>query len=60
MKGIYALVDVAEPRGYDHGAHLRALAYGTEDDIALTHPSNWLTEEEVESAPPVETEEVKS
>lgn len=37
-------VALAESRGYDPSAHAAALV---EDDIALTHPTNWLTEDEV-------------
>ena len=47
-----AAVAVAIERGYDPVAHAAALAADTDgcggsDDIALTHPTNWLTEDEV-------------
>lgn len=40
---------LAQARGYDEMAHIAALGAGDEDAISLTHPYNWLTEEEVES-----------
>ena len=39
----------AKARGWDYEAHFRALLAEDEDAIALTHPTNWLTEEEVEA-----------
>jgi uncharacterized protein YktB (UPF0637 family) len=39
----------AQRRGYDPAAHFAALLAEDEDAIALTHPTNWLTEEEVEA-----------
>jgi len=41
---------LAEPRGWDRDAHAAALASGDIDAIALTHPVNWLTEDEMENA----------
>lgn len=38
----------ARIRGYNITAHREALVSGNEDQITLTHPSNWLTEQEVE------------
>jgi azurin len=46
-------VAIAASRGYDAEAHARAIAddaacgCGGSDDISLTHPTNWLTEDEV-------------
>lgn len=46
-------VALAESRGYDPVAHAAAIAddaecgCGGSDDISLTHPTNWLTEDEV-------------
>jgi hypothetical protein len=37
-------------RGYDHPAHIRALYANDVDAISLTHPYNWLTEQEAEVA----------
>ena len=50
--GLYApaVIAVAQSRGYDHDAHLRALAGDSEDVMSLTHPANWLTEDEVEES----------
>jgi len=48
-------IALAQSRGYDPDEHAAALAEDAEcgcggsDDIVLTHPTNWLTEEEVES-----------
>lgn len=42
-------IESATERGYDHEAHQNALLSNNEDTIALTHPANWLTEEEVEA-----------
>ena len=39
---------LAESRGWSHFEHQAALDSGDEDQIALTHPTNWLTESEVE------------
>lgn len=39
----------AERRGWDREAHFAALLSGDEDAISLTHPTNWLTEAEVEA-----------
>ncbi len=36
-------------RGFDADQHRAALASGDEDLIGLTHPINWLTEEEAEA-----------
>ncbi len=40
----------ARSRGYDDDAHRAALEANDEDAISLTHPFNWLTEEEVETS----------
>ena len=51
---LYALdvLAVAASRGYDDDAHRAALAAAMSeadwDAIGLTHPANWLTEDEVE------------
>ena len=42
------VLEIATKRGYDHKAHQKALAEKNEDQIALTHPANWLTEFEFE------------
>lgn len=42
-------LNVAESRGWPREAHRVALATGNEDLIAMTHPTNWLTEAEVEA-----------
>lgn len=42
-------LELAESRGWDRDAHLFALSLEDEDLIALTHPTNWLTEDEVEN-----------
>lgn len=42
--------DLAASRGYvakDHEAALAADPTASSDDVALTHPTNWLTEDEV-------------
>lgn len=39
---------LAKTRGYDDAAHRAALAAADEDLVTLTHPSNFLTEDEVE------------
>lgn len=44
---VHALT-LAQTRGYDHDAHLAALESGDIDEVGLTHPYNWLTEQEVE------------
>jgi hypothetical protein len=44
-------LDLAARRGWNSGAHFAALLAEDEDAISLTHPTNWLTEEEVESQP---------
>lgn len=62
------LIDLASSRGYDHDAHLKAIkddascGCGGSDDITLTHPINWLTEEEAETMfrVPVTEEEVEA
>ena len=41
-------LDLAEQRGWSREAHQRALDSGGLDEIALTHPTNWLTEDEVD------------
>lgn len=41
-------LDLAASRGWDRAAHEAALAAGDEDAIGLTHPTNWLDEDEVE------------
>lgn len=41
-------LDLAESRGWDRQAHQEAIESGDEDRIGLTHPTNWLTEDEVE------------
>lgn len=46
-------VAIALARGYDPEAHAAAIAEDAEcgcggsDDISLTHPTNWLTEDEM-------------
>jgi hypothetical protein len=48
---------IAAGRGYDDEAHRAALVADTRDNggrgdsdaVALTHPANWLTEDEVEA-----------
>lgn len=42
-------LDLAESRGWPREAHRIALTTGNEDLIGLTHPTNWLTEDEVEN-----------
>ena len=42
-------ISLAASRGYNAEAHREALFAKDTDAIALTHPANWLTEEEVES-----------
>lgn len=39
---------LAASRGWDRDAHRLALESGDIDAISLTHPTNWLTEDEVE------------
>ena len=43
------LMIILAARGYDHEAHYEAVLEGDEDEIALTHPSNFLREEEIEN-----------
>lgn len=43
---------LAERRGWPREAHRVALETGNEDLIALTHPTNYLTEDEVENPAP--------
>ncbi len=42
-------VDVLEERGWSHVAFIDALNLADENQIALTHPTNWMTEDEVEN-----------
>lgn len=50
---------IAASRGYDDAAHRAAILEDVEtnnarldsDAVALTHPANWLTEDEVENLP---------
>ena len=42
---------LAASRGFDRAAHVAALESDDEDAIGLTHPFNWLTEDEVEAYP---------
>ena len=35
-------------RGFNKEKHKRALKEKNQNEITLTHPSNWMTEEEVE------------
>ena len=42
-------VDVLEERGWSHVDFIDALNRMDEDAIALTHPTNWMTEDEVEN-----------
>lgn len=42
-------IELALTRGYDHPAHIRALRSEDVDNISLTHPYNWLNEDEVET-----------
>jgi hypothetical protein len=44
-----AKVAIAVERGWDRDAHQAALEANDEDQIGLTHPYNWLTEDEVEA-----------
>lgn len=44
------LLAIAASRGFDADAHVEALLGTNEDQVALTHPANWLTEDEVEAA----------
>ncbi len=41
-------LDEATARGWDRAAHVAALQTGDVDAIALTHPANWLSEDEIE------------
>ena len=51
MAGMYSpkAMALAVARGYDDEAHQAALRARDQDAIALTHPSNWLQEAEVEA-----------
>jgi hypothetical protein len=49
------ILELAASRGFDHDAHLAALGNGSEDEIALTHPANWLTEFEVKVCTTLDT-----
>ncbi len=42
-------VDTLTERGWDYMAFIDALDRADEDEIALTHPMNWMTEDEVEN-----------
>ena len=42
-------VAVLEERGWDYMAFIDALNVVDEDQITLTHPTNWMTEDEVEN-----------
>lgn len=42
-------VDVLQERGWSHVDFIDALNIADEDQIALTHPTNWMTEDEVEN-----------
>jgi hypothetical protein len=42
-------VDVLTERGWSHTAFIDALNAMNENAIALTHPTNWMTEDEVEN-----------
>ena len=43
------MTETLNDRGFDMGAFLEAIVDDDEDAITLTHPFNWLTEEEVEN-----------
>lgn len=53
------ILAIAASRGYNDEAHRAAIVADTEtndarldsDPVILTHPANWLTEEEVEGLP---------
>lgn len=51
MAGMYSLkaMAIAVSRGYDDDAHQAALRADDQDAVAMTHPSNWLEEDEVEA-----------
>ena len=42
-------VDTLTERGFDYMAFIDALNTVDEDAMALTHPTNWMTEDEVEN-----------
>jgi hypothetical protein len=42
------MLEIAISRGFDYDEHMRYISFGDIDNIALTHPSNWLTAEETE------------
>lgn len=42
-------VDILTERGWDYIAFIDALNTANENEIALTHPTNWMTEDEVEN-----------
>lgn len=42
------VISLAATRGYDDAAHRAALDAQDVDQVSLTHPYNWLTEDEVE------------
>lgn len=44
----FEAVRLAEERGWDFDAHRAAIEAGDDNAISLTHPINWLTEEEAE------------
>lgn len=43
------IFNLAKRNGFDLKAHQNALLLGDEDQITLTHPANFLSEEEVET-----------
>lgn len=44
--------EIAESRGWDRAAHEAALKSRDEDEVAITHPINYLSEEEWEELYP--------
>jgi hypothetical protein len=54
MAGMYSLetIALAASRGYDDVAHQTALRGRDQDAMALTHPGNWLEDDEVEALTP--------
>ena len=42
-------VDVLTERGFDYMVFIDALNIADENGIALAHPTNWMTEDEVEN-----------
>ena len=42
-------IDILTERGWDYIAFIDALHSANMDQITLTHPTNWMTEDEVEN-----------